>query len=156
MIKRLRFFSFLLPGCVLSVSLHHRFSLSLLQQQAKQGRAEKMLRGLDPFKKKTTPQPYPLLFYSPPVSLPGAHPPHSYPHFTNCKVSGRTATRSASTRELCRGVLCYSGGHFRSWCSRFMHVPAARLFMRYLAFLLISSGFMPLTHQSTFNWMPMA
>ena len=31
------FFSFLLLRCVLSVSLHHRFSLALLQQQAKQG-----------------------------------------------------------------------------------------------------------------------
>ena len=70
MIKRLRFFSFLLPGCVLSVSLHHRFSLSLLQQQAKQGRAEKMLRGLDPFKKKNyTPT------LSTPILFPSCLPP---------------------------------------------------------------------------------
>jgi hypothetical protein len=111
----------------LSASLHHRFSLALLQQAKQASRSislgQKILRGPGPLKNPTT-QPYPFPFYSPPVSLPGAQlaaRPCTGLCLHSCRVSARTAARSRSTREVHVGWQgCCTGGYLRrSWCSGF-------------------------------------
>lgn len=163
--KHLCFFLRFVARMCLSASLHHRFSLYLVQQQAEYVSNSISLVQED-------------IKWHRSAQLVALHKPqglwtHSQPHFTNSKACDH------------QGRCVW--GYLWSWCSRLffllaptqvvevaaaprckilflpallptalVHAPAACLYTCQFAFLLIYFDSMPLTQWTAFNWMLMA